>query len=254
MSFFRSSGLLRHAVLIAAACAASLLQASAQTSSPVVALQESLQKSIARLEPSLVPIVGIGKSGPMVIGTGFFVSSDGEFITAAHVLRQGKEVEIKALVPGDSGERQLATVELVAADDQRELALCRISQETHHSGYVPVTLASSVNVIPGTLVVVSGFPLAARNNSSHIGMISSRSAGSEPLEIAATINEGESGAPIMRWDTGVVVGMVASVRTASTYVGAARGVEEQNSGLALGSRSEWISALITRAHQSAEPH
>src|SRR5512146_57799 len=107
MSFFRSSGLLRHAVLIAAACAAWLVQASAQTSSPVVALQESLQKSIARLEPSLVPIVGIGKSGPMVIGTGFFVSSDGEFITAAHVLRQGKEVEIKALVPGDSGERQL---------------------------------------------------------------------------------------------------------------------------------------------------
>ncbi len=248
MSILRKAGpcaWLRCAIVIAAL----VFPAMAQNTSGVATLQNSIQTSIAQLDRSLVAVVAVGNAGPMIVGTGFFVAKDGTFVTALHVLQQGHGIAMRAMLRGD--ERQLFALETLAVDAARDLAICRIVA-TAKTSPVPVSLAQHTEVAPGTLVVVSGFPLAAKSPSSHLGIISSASPAEESLEVGALVNEGESGAPIVRVDNGEVIGMVSAVRTASTYAGSARGVEDQNSGITLGSRAEWVRELMARAATKSE--
>lgn len=218
----------------------------------VLGLQSSLQNAIARLDPSVVAMVAVGSGGPMVVGTGFIVSDDGTFITASHVLRQPAGVEIRALIRFGAAGKKTVQFERLVDDAQRDIALCRIvAEHGMRPPLVPVTLADSSRSVAGTLVVASGFPLATERPSSHLGIVSTTAAGDEYVEVALMVNEGESGAPLVRLDDGKVIGMISSVRTASTYAGAGRGVEDQNSGLALAAPAEWITSLIRKAAQQA---
>jgi V8-like Glu-specific endopeptidase len=241
-------------VLISALALAGL-PAAAQNNrdSGIGALQSAVQNSIARLDRSLVAVVGVGSAGPMVVGTGFFVSNDGVFVTALHVLRQRPGVTIRALLPGEGADRPLVAVTTLSTDTQRDLALCHAALGENAPATAPLKLAGSSDVPPGAFVVLSGFPLGAANISSHFGIVSGRAGKSEFLEVALHVNEGESGAPIVRVDDGTVIGMASSVRTASTYLGSGTGVEEQNSGLTLAARAEWIADLIARAKSAAPP-
>lgn len=222
----------------------------------VLQLQSSVQDSIAKLDRSLLAVVAVGSGGPMVVGTGFIVSEDGTFVTASHVLRQPPEVVLRALIRDAAGHQQPAVFEPLVDDPERDVAVCRIvAGHGMRPPVVPAGLAESSRAAAGTLVVASGFPLAAARPSSHLGIVSSDAAGDQYVEIAVMVNEGESGAPVVRLDDGKVIGMISSVRTASTYAGAGRGVEDQNSGLTLAAPAEWLSALIANAKQRApRPH
>ncbi len=209
-------------------------------------LQASVQNSIAQLDRSLIAVVAIGQAGPMVVGTGFFVSDDGTFVTAHHVLQQGPGIGFKILMRTKDAPREAAGFEVIARDAMHDIVVCRAALEKGVST-VPVKLAAASESVAGTFVVISGFPLTANSPSSHLGIVSSNAARSDPLELAAFVNEGESGAPILRIEDGQVIGMVSSVRTASTYKGAGRGIEDQNSGLTLGMRSELLAAAIARS-------
>lgn len=243
-----ASGIVALAILLGA------FPAGAQTSDAggVLPLQNSLQDSIARLNRSLVAVVAVGSGGPMVVGTGFIVSEDGTFVTASHVLRQPPEVRMQALIHDTAGREQPVIFEALLDDAQRDVTVCRIiAGHGMRPPVVPAELAGTSKAAAGTLVVASGFPLAAARPSSHLGIVSSEAAGGHYVEIAAMVNEGESGAPVVRLDDGKVIGMISSVRTASTYAGAAQGVEDQNSGLTLAAPAEWLSALIAKSKQRA---
>jgi hypothetical protein len=116
---------------------------------------------------------------------------------------------------------------------------------------VPVALADTSKSESGTFVIASGFPLTSERPSSHFGIVSTQAPGDQLVEIGVMVNEGESGAPVARIEDGKVIGMVSSVRTASTFQGAGQGVEDQNSGLTLAVPSEWLAALIAKAKQQA---
>ncbi|HVP41875.1 MAG TPA: serine protease [Terriglobales bacterium] len=214
----------------------------------VIGLQVSLQDSISRLNRSLVGIVAIGSGGPMIVGTGFIIADDGTFVTAAHVLRQPPGLQIRALIRLGAAGQKAAEFEKLGDDAERDIAICRIvAEHGMRPPMVPLPLADSSRSAAGTLVVSSGFPLASERPSSHLGIVSTDSAGDQYVEIAVMVNEGESGAPVMRLDDGKVIGMVSSVRIASTYAGAGHGAEDQNAGLALAAPAEWVTSLLHKA-------
>jgi len=237
--------------VVSAICMATMLPAYAaaqnQPASAVEQLQQTLQRASQNLEASLVAIVGVGSAGPMVLGTGFFVANDGSFVTASHVFQANRGVQFQAYVTGEDGEKHLFPFTTLRADDRHDLRLCRI--QSYHEPSKPriraLPLARNSTAIPGTLIVSSGFPLTSPNAVLHFGPVAASSSPDQTLELAVMVNEGESGAPVLRLDTEEVIGMIVLVRTASVY--SQNSGAEQNSGLTLAARVEWLQALLNEA-------
>ena len=137
-------------------------------------------------------------------GTGFFVSSDGLLVTAAHVVR-GHE-KIMAVIDG-----RLVAAQVLKTDAANDLALLRVSKSP-----VPfLRLGRTDNIPVGLEVYVIGYPqinIQGISPKFTAGIINS-SAGlrgsAKHYQFSAEVQRGNSGGPLLAAD-GAVVGVVLS--------------------------------------------
>lgn len=146
-------------------------------------------------------------------GSGFFVTSEGHFVTNAHVVNDARRIWINipalgrvplpATVVGICPMVDIAVVRLHAD------ALAFVKEQLGSVEYFE--LGNSDSVKPTERVLALGYPLGQNHIKSTTGVISGREfLGGRPLlQITAPVNPGNSGGPLIGSD-GKVVGITVS--------------------------------------------
>lgn len=99
-----------------------LLGHAAVGQAPPLPTALSSEEVIARVAPSVAVILtGAGAGRQSGVGSGVIVRSDGVLLTAYHVIKDAREVQVR-LKTGETYDR----VELVAVDERRDVAAIRI--------------------------------------------------------------------------------------------------------------------------------
>jgi S1-C subfamily serine protease len=182
---------------------------------PVAQKSDPLAAAAARVRPGVAVVASMFKCKRcshwhLNTASGFFISSDGIFVTNHHVVAGGEKETLVVL----SGDGRMAPVrEVLAADPVADVAILRCDG----SGFTPLPL--SADAADGSTVGVWSHP-SSRFFCLSAGIVARRfmlrkSGGPvEALAITADYARGSSGGPVFD-DRGNVVGMVAS--TDSVY-------------------------------------
>ena len=142
-------------------------------------------------------------------GSGFFINTDGEIITNAHVVDQAKSVWIQ--IPS-LGKQQI-DVTIVGVSPDRDLALLKVKPEgleTIKQGIGEIkflNLGDSDYVHGADEIMALGYPLGQQNLKSTTGVVSGRE--QHLIQISAPINPGNSGGPSLNI-RGEVIGINTS--------------------------------------------
>lgn len=140
---------------------------------------------------------------PFSTGSGFFVSEDGYFVTAAHVVGQSSVVSIVS----PSGDLRAA---LVAKDDRNDIALLKVEGR-----FSFLQIRDSRTVRLGEVVATVGFPnptIQGRQPKFSKGEIAGLSGlGDDPssFQVSVPVQPGNSGGPLFD-AAGRVVGVVVA--------------------------------------------
>jgi len=167
----------------------------------------------------------VNKDKPLRTGTGFYVNSSGQLLTAAHVSKDCALLEIK-----DGAEKYSGT--LAAHSNILDLALIN----THHKprSTLPVRKNSAVKL--GEFVSMIGFPLqgvladSPNLTRGNVSSMSGMQGSAGQLQFSAPIQPGSSGGPIVS-ETGELLGVTLS--TLSTAKMVEKGILPQNVNFAL---------------------
>jgi S1-C subfamily serine protease len=182
---------------------------------PVAQKSDPLPAAAARVRPGVAVVGSMFKckkcaNWHLNAASGFFISSDGIFVTNHHVIAGGEKETLVVL----SGDNRMAPVrEVLAADPVADVAILRCEG----SGFTALPL--SAEAADGSAVGVWSHP-SSRFFCLSAGIVARRfmlrkSGGPvEALAITADYARGSSGGPVFD-DRGNVVGMVAS--TDSVY-------------------------------------
>jgi len=160
----------------------------------------SAEALAAQAAKSLVVIRSTDRTGgELGLGTGFVISSDGLIATAWHVIGDGREIRVE-LADG----RSLPVTAVHASSSQMDLAIVRVSQ----LDLPPLTLSLEGRTPQGREIVALGHPEGFRN-AIVSGVISGYQEidGVEMLQLAMSIERGNSGGPVLDRQ-GRVVGIV----------------------------------------------
>lgn len=179
----------------------------------------------------LIDIQKPGKEGKKQIGirgTGFMVSSDGRFVTNAHVYKQIPPGELPFLgvsVPGETDEKKSThyerfPIKLLEIDEENDFALMQIISDKKFEAVSE--MGNSEAVKEGDEVIYIGYPLATEllsmgfgititTNKCIISSIKRRGVdGSLHFFLVDThTNNGSSGSPVFSVDTGEIIGVVS---------------------------------------------
>jgi S1-C subfamily serine protease len=164
-------------------------------------------------------------------GTGFFISSDGKFITAAHVYNQIPKDQLNylgALVPSETDEKgstkykRYEKLELLEIDIENDVALMKIITDDIINIPSIKNFGASEKVREGDDLLFLGYPLALElitlgfgvtlaANGCMVSCIKRRGQdGSLHFFVVDThINNGSSGSPVFLSKTGKVIGIVS---------------------------------------------
>lgn len=147
----------------------------------------------------------LGDLKPSSSGTGFYINSSGQIVTAQHVVRDCLMLEVQS-----KGDRQVAFVS--AESKILDLAVLDTDLDTASTASLPAVERSSILGLP---VFTTGFPLAgilSENPSLTIGNISSAGGlkgAKGQFQFTAPIQPGNSGGAIVDY-SGNLVGVVTS--------------------------------------------
>ena len=167
-----------------------------------VQAQEDLPALIRKIQPAVVTVIGYNAEDKVIrLGSGFFVSEDGQLVTSWHVLQGVARAEVKL----PRGERYpLATV--LAEDQKADL----LKLAVRIPGGTPFLKVADIRPQVGEHVLVVGSPLGLEQSVSE-GLVSAirsiRDRG-EFLQISAPISPGSSGGPVVNLQ-GRVIGVAA---------------------------------------------
>ncbi len=117
------------------------------------------QKAIQSVKGSIFPIFQFSPNSYGVLGTGFFISDQGHFLTASHVIRAlppNARLGYLGNVPhaGKLANR-FEYISIIQNDPSKDLALGQIKQ-----GALPPLKLSSSSASLGQSIVLCGYPLA----------------------------------------------------------------------------------------------
>ncbi len=141
-------------------------------------------------------------------GSGFFITSDGYFITCFHVVVNSGKITLRNL----KGETFDARA--IAVDRSNDLALLK-AEVSGGVRFKPLPLAASGEVRRGAAIVTMGFPnitlqgIEPKVTDGIINSFSGANNDARVFQISAPIQTGNSGGPLITMD-GNVIGVVAS--------------------------------------------
>jgi S1-C subfamily serine protease len=149
---------------------------------------------------------GVRNRTAQSIGSGLIISADGFVLTNAHVVALAeKEKEVNVTLSSGSKYR----AQIVTADDDADLALLKIEDQSTQYPYFDLTYVSP-NLL-GETVVALGSPAGYQNSVSH-GILSALHRSftvedhtySNLIQTDAAINPGNSGGPLVDLNGGLV--------------------------------------------------
>jgi len=188
-------------------------------------IDESLPSLIKRIKPSTVIIFAYDEKGEFLkLGSGFFISQNGDVITNYHVIQGASSAEIK------TSDRKTYLITHIVAEDKKSDLLC-LSVNIPSSSVYPLSLSKTIPEV-GERIIVYGSPLGLENTVSDgiVSAIRDIPDYGRIIQITAPISPGSSGSPVLNMQ-GEVIG-IASFQI----------VEGQNLNFAI--PSERITSLI----------
>lgn len=157
-------------------------------------------------------------------GTAFFINSDGELITNAHVVDQAQVVYIQ--IP-TIGKRRFE-VQVLAVSPERDLALLKLSdndlkqikQILGKDQLVYLNFGDSDKIERADKIMALGYPLGQHGLKSTTGVVSGREhlSGQHFIQISAPLNKGNSGGPSLN-NSGEVIGVNSAIIQGAQNVG-----------------------------------
>jgi S1-C subfamily serine protease len=203
-----------------------------------------------------------------VVGTAFLVTPDGYFVTAAHVLQEyrPKSGQMTVGLRQRSGDIVGAWFDLIEKDEPHDLALCKIptplklvENKDNPGTEKPVASlrVSDTESVTGEFIAIAGFPLGSWNPAIQFGTVAATSTtnpnvGRVPagqralLQISASGNKGNSGSPVVRLDTGEVMGVIVQAEPAPLFSPVEGVPLAQSSGIMLAVPGSWVRDLLKR--------
>lgn len=198
---------------------------------------EPLVETIARVKPSIVGVgtyAALNRPPAVLLGTGFAVGNGNLVATNHHVVEveatAGEGGELVVFI-GEGRDVEYRAAEIVASDPRHDLALLEFAGKALPT----LTLAQDGAVAEGSAIAFTGFPIGAvlgLHPVTHRGIVSALTPIAIPaastrelsvqriaalrdpfdvLQLDATAYPGNSGSPVYRADTGVVVGVINQV-------------------------------------------
>ncbi|MBA7579907.1 tetratricopeptide repeat protein [Candidatus Atribacteria bacterium 1244-E10-H5-B2] len=155
-------------------------------------LTENLPSIIKRIEPSTVIIFTYNDKGEFLkLGSGFFISQNGNIITNYHVLKGASSAEVKT-----SGGKTYPITYIVAEDEQSDII--RLSVNIPSKYVHPLSLSATVPEV-GERILVYGSPLGLEKTVSDgiISAIREVPGYGKLIQITAPISPGSSGSPVL---------------------------------------------------------
>jgi len=186
---------------------------------------ESLPSLIKRIKPSTVIIFTYDDKGEFLkLGSGFFVSQNGDVITNYHVIQGASSAEVKT-----ADEKTYPITFIVAGDEQNDII--RLSVNIPSQYVYPLSLSKAIPEV-GERIIVYGSPLGWENTVSDgiVSAIRDIPDYGRVIQITAPISPGSSGSPVLNMQ-GEVIGV-------ATF----QSIEGQNLNFAI--PSEKITSLI----------
>jgi S1-C subfamily serine protease len=170
-------------------------------------------------------------------GTGFFISSDGLFVTNHHVVHENGAPNARiSICTGD--EKFRCRAKLIASDKKRDLALLKAETEGKKTPFIPL-IADYSKLRPGMDVMVIGnalsFGLAPITGTVKF----THAKGGNDLIYTAPSNHGDSGGPVLNRQ-GECVGINKSVTVSVTR----GGVKVTTQGLTNATPADEIAQLV----------
>ena len=216
-----------------------------------LAQPQDIQGVLAKVQPGVVAIRSSTFAGGLGFdlqltpvqgaGTGMILSTDGDILTNAHVVRDAAEIQVTL-----HGERTPRIATVVATDDSSDLAVIRLEDTSGLDGR-PVTFGESGDLKVGDDVIAIGNALALPGGPTvTTGIVSALERTIDSLsnliQTDAAINPGNSGGPLVN-SAGEVIGINTAV--------AAR--QAQNIGFAIA--IDTVKSIIERlvAGETAPP-
>jgi TonB family protein len=176
------------------------------SASPTETQSAELRKAASKAAPAVVLVSVFDASGQLLrTGAGFFISSDGRFVTNRHLVEGGVNAVAK------TADNKIYNVAGVLAESS-DLDLALLKADTKQVSTLPLNTVTTPE--SDARVAVVGSPLAHRQAIE--AKITARRSDdkSEWLELDAPLSNDASGSPVIN-ENGVVVGIITSDRTKS---------------------------------------
>jgi len=161
----------------------------------------NLPSLIKRIEPSTVIVFTYDDKGDFLrLGSGFFISQNGDIITNYHVLQEASSADVKTSV----GKTYPITY-IVAEDEQSDII--RLSVDIPSKYVQPLFLSEAIPEV-GERILVYGSPLGLEKTVSDgiVSAIREVPGYGELIQITAPISPGSSGSPVLNMN-GEVIGI-----------------------------------------------
>ena len=185
------------------------LQATGEPSRPRTGTPD-FAALLERMKPQVFNI----RSRGVTRGSGFAVHSGGYLITALHVVRGMKELEVAR------GAAEPIPARVVAVDEAADLALLLAESQ---GGWKPLVLARAPGLRLAEWLVVLGNPFG-KGLTASVGVVSSvgnalgRAGSAGMIQTDASINPGNSGGPVLN-SQGEVIGVATAHISPGSGVG-----------------------------------
>jgi len=162
---------------------------------------ENLPSIIKRIKPSVVIVFAYDNKGEFLkLGSGFFISQNGDIITNYHVLQGASSAEVKT-----SDGKSYPITYIVAEDEQSDII--RLSVDIPSKYVHSLSLSATVPEV-GERIIVYGSPLGLEKTVSDgiISAIREVPDYGKLIQITAPISPGSSGSPVLNMK-GEVIGI-----------------------------------------------
>jgi S1-C subfamily serine protease len=182
---------------------------------------DTIPEIVAKTKPAVVEIVTTDDKGSTNrLGTGFFISPDGQVVTNRHV------IEGAASIAAVNNNGAIFLFERVVAEPSGvDLAILKF-----RASDVPfLRLGKSTTAVEGQKVIVIGNPTGLTGTVSD-GIISAFRENRSLIQITAPISPGSSGSPVLD-ENGQVIGVARLVSTEGQNLNFAIAVEEVSAAL-----------------------